>query len=1160
MKRFVSVLAMLMLLSSVILPVYAEDAAATDSSIGESIIVEVGDSEFTTQGGWANNSSLLTPSGAPSWFTSSSGTSAQYEASLEPGTYEVYFWRLSHTANNDANVKVTIAHDGKTEDTTVSFEGSSIDWELIGSYYFNGEGGEYVNFARDSATDSSIVTRTGAVRFVKVGGERTEQEAETVDETGQLLSITGITAGIQLKEGTAPSRAEFLKMAMSVVGIGAIKGSGRPMFADVTAEHSHYGIIAAAIDCKIISGDGNGYFRPDDAVTYQEAVKMLVSTLGYDSRAMRMGRYPGGYLSVASLLGILNGAEDGGFDGKTVANMLYRALFVKPDDVSGELPVQNADLTALEAYHDIYFGKGVINGISGLSLTQQAAPGKSNVRIGEELFHDPNSLAPEYIGCKVSYYYKGETDKELLLLVTAGQNEVLEIPADEIVSAEVFGGNSVSIRYDDGSSNIKMVAVKSDAQVVYNSRPISPPYSDSDFQIKSGMLRLISNGGGGSYDYIFVYDYETHVVNSVNESSQKIYVKYGSNALDLSKKSGTEYKLVSNSSGKELTIGELKEWDVLSVPANSGRQADNPLTILVSTKRTKAVVEEVTSDGVVLKGKTYKIADSFRPYASGITPDDTACLGKTITVFTDINGYIAAADIPAANAENYVYGYWISGSQSGVADNVTLNVFTEDGVWEKIELDEEVVYNGKKMKPAEAVTRDGGLINLSKFDEMVQVDSDEHIVSVSDRDKVQLLGSNWLSSDNANVLGPNNEPSYYTNNKESIATYSAAGIPAGTYGLYYWRTVLYSSTTGLDVTVNHADGTYTTRIDETLKGDGRSWEFLGNFTFDGSGGDVSFQLSADSATADGKASVQRTAAIKFGAPVLNAEEPSDYLYKLALPIEQPLYVEKNSEGLIDKIDTLTPGANFSSWLYYANTRGFVNNGSREKIEFAARQNTLIFGVPSDTEDMDGYSIVSLGDLRTEHAFACQPFNLDENLRADVMVMRVGSSIQDSLPQCILVNRVGKGLNSEGAVTTQIRGWQSGSEVSYIGADENTFQNVKAGDIILASRNKNGDTNSDTGGYQILMSFESGVLGQNGNLHSDYCTVFGEVKEVEDGGAICKIHIGSEDRIYYLNGATVYVYDRNKERVSVGSLSDVSPEDKIFVRIRRCGAEEVVLYR
>ena len=84
-----------------------------------------------------------------------------------------------------------------------------------------------------------------------------------------------------------------------------------------------------------------------------------------------------------------------------------------------------------------------------------------------------------------------------------------------------------------------------------------------------------------------------------------------------------------------------------------------------------------------------------------------------------------------------------------MADNVTLNVFTEEGVWEKIELDEEIVYNRNKMKPAEAVTRDGGLINLSKFDEMVQVDSDEHIVSVSDRDKVTLLGSNWLSSDNA---------------------------------------------------------------------------------------------------------------------------------------------------------------------------------------------------------------------------------------------------------------------------------------------------------------------------------------------------------------------------------------------------------------------------
>ncbi|MGN1059924.1 MAG: hypothetical protein ACI4QW_05765, partial [Clostridia bacterium] len=527
-----------------------------------------------------------------------------------------------------------------------------------------------------------------------------------------------------------------------------------------------------------------------------------------------------------------------------------------------------------------------------------------------------------------------------------------------------------------------------------------------------------------------------------------------------------------------------------------------------------------------------------------------------VTVYTDITGRIVAAEKAETDSSRYVYGYQIRGDQ-GLDKAVTLKAFTAEGVWEEMKLADTVEYNGTSTASSQIVSRSGGLINLTKFDEMVQRDTAEYIVSVTDRTKVTLDGAAWWSSDNVNVLGPNNEPSWYTNNKSHKAVYSAAGIPAGTYGLYYWRAVLYTTTNGLDVTVNHQNGTYTTTIDETIKGNGRSWEFLGNFTFDGSGGDVTFQLAADSVAN----AVQRTAAIKFGAPVLAAEEPTAYLYEMALPVERPLYIEKNSAGEVKKIDTLTAGGNFTSWLYYSNNRSFVNDSSREKIEFAAANDTVIFGVPADASDLEEYRIVSIGNITTERAYTVQPFNLNEILQAEVMVMRVGGNLQDSLSKCILVSNVGTALNSEGANMKQVRGLQAGSEVSFVGADSNTFKNVAAGDVILAAKNKNGDTTSDAGGFQLLFSYQNATPGQTGgNLHSDYCIAYGTVKEVHEGGKIVKINIGSEDRIYYLSGATTYIYQNSRNKAVVGSLSDVSVDDHIFVRIRRCAAEEVILYR
>lgn len=321
MSRFLAVLlALLTLFSATVCALETENVE--DLGLGAEIIIEVGAASVTSSGNWVKNSGLLTPSGVSSWYTTQSGTAVKYEADLEPGTYEVYFWRLSHSANNDPNVNVTISYSGKTDSKAVSFEGTSIDWALIGNYYFTGDDNEYVEFARDETTQNPIVTRSGAVRFVKIGGEEAsadEKKAGNVSE--RLLEVTGVSENINLKD-EAPSRAEFLKMAMAVSGNGAITGSGEPMFADVTADHPYYGVIAAAIDCNIISGDGNGSFRPEASITYSEAVKLVVSVLGYALRAEGLGGYPVGYLSVATTLGISNGVKADGFDGKAAVKML----------------------------------------------------------------------------------------------------------------------------------------------------------------------------------------------------------------------------------------------------------------------------------------------------------------------------------------------------------------------------------------------------------------------------------------------------------------------------------------------------------------------------------------------------------------------------------------------------------------------------------------------------------------------------------------------------------------------------------------------------------------------------------------------------------------------------------------------------------------------
>ena len=61
------------------------------------------------------------------------------------------------------------------------------------------------------------------------------------------------------------------------------------------------------LDGSIVpAGYGDGNFGPDDTVTYNQAVKMVVSALGFDPMANSKGGWPTGYLVVANTYNIIN--------------------------------------------------------------------------------------------------------------------------------------------------------------------------------------------------------------------------------------------------------------------------------------------------------------------------------------------------------------------------------------------------------------------------------------------------------------------------------------------------------------------------------------------------------------------------------------------------------------------------------------------------------------------------------------------------------------------------------------------------------------------------------------------------------------------------------------------------------------------------------------
>lgn len=103
------------------------------------------------------------------------------------------------------------------------------------------------------------------------------------------------------------TRAELTKIAvmMSNPNFANDLDLSQESFLDVTTEHWAYPYIVYAKQYGIIEGYEDGTFMPENGVTAQEAIKIIVNLLGYSPFAESNGGYPSGYLKTASRYGIL---------------------------------------------------------------------------------------------------------------------------------------------------------------------------------------------------------------------------------------------------------------------------------------------------------------------------------------------------------------------------------------------------------------------------------------------------------------------------------------------------------------------------------------------------------------------------------------------------------------------------------------------------------------------------------------------------------------------------------------------------------------------------------------------------------------------------------------------------------------------------------------
>ncbi len=488
------------------------------------------------------------------------------------------------------------------------------------------------------------------------------------------------------------TRAEFTAMLMRTLnygGLGATTAAGLP-FTDVDDNDSGINWAIPDINTAYAKGIINGYedktFRPNANVSYEEALKMIVCTLGYTLDVSGTPWYAE-YVGQAGKLGITDVAYSLGkvetpASRACIAQMLYDSLevnLVEKQEVTQK--------TILSDYLGYQKGRGVVasNGVSSLiapdvllrdNEVQIMSLEMINGNYAVYTYRTTDTEIKNYLGHEVEYYYKddGSGIRNLVLYVVQDSNK-LTIPADMI---ETSASSNTQIRYYTVESRGKtqIANLADDSIVLYNGKLYGATVAASRFNTtmipQVGSVTLLDSDKDNKYDVVNIESYVVYYVSSKVASEYSI--------IDDLTKTGTDKKLILNvndnsvkttivnASGSNVDYNAIGIGNIIclatSNAANGGEVLRKAVVVNDTVSGTVSSVE--TGSSVTIGGTKYSYSKAA-PWLNGMAATmPEPALQDSGVYYKDINGDIVAYKANA-NVENIFYGYIIGMRRSDSA-------------------------------------------------------------------------------------------------------------------------------------------------------------------------------------------------------------------------------------------------------------------------------------------------------------------------------------------------------------------------------------------------------------------------------------------------------------------------------------------------------------
>lgn len=480
----------------------------------------------------------------------------------------------------------------------------------------------------------------GSMPFVSADYKAESTRAEGAENFVQTL-VGDITVA---KEDV--SRAEFVGAMAKVFKLDTAEDFVQ-IYSDVPSSNNYAIYIQQAYKLGWISASGSG-FRPNNTITYPEAVKIAVVAMGYEHIAQSKGGYPAGYLAVAGNIGILDGlsmTEDIELSKDELMIFIENMLNAKINKVigTGIMTTYSTDETLMERYYDVHKVSGIINATEHSSLTSDTKEfSRQMISIDGKNFCT-DIYGDDYLGYKVVAYwqYDEEQDVNKIIYIRPYDNSIYEYTTDEY--SEFSNGK---IKFEDEEtlkeSKYKLALSYS---FVYNGKKFSDKGDLANkLQNANGYIRLLDNNGDDLIDVLFLDDYKYIVVSETDVKTEYIAdVNSVKNALKLE---DVTYTI------KDFETQELIDFESINTGAvvAVAMSADGSFAkLLVCNGFIDKSPTSYGSDGVFFGDELYEVSDYYNLYYN--KKFNSNCGG---VYYTGINGDIVAY----SGLENIMrYGY-----------------------------------------------------------------------------------------------------------------------------------------------------------------------------------------------------------------------------------------------------------------------------------------------------------------------------------------------------------------------------------------------------------------------------------------------------------------------------------------------------------------------